>query len=147
MAKTKTTTKTATRKSTKTATKAATRKLTGKAREAQSRELFRNIREYNLLGFRIGDGLRNMFDTLVTAISGKKMKVLPDYRYEISPVSHSATFRFRIKSGTRIYTVYTGIDREDPGKSRLVLFGANRTQFPFSERGVRDIVKEIKAIK
>ena len=142
MAKTKTTTKTATGKSTKT-TKAAT----GKTRAEQSKELFKNIREYNLLGFRIGDGLRNMFDTLVTSISKKKMSVLPNYRYEISPESNRATFRFSIKNGTRFYTVYTSTDREDPKNSRLVLIGANKTQFPFSERGVREIVKAIKAAK
>lgn len=147
MAKTKTTTKTATGKSTKTAPKAATKKLTGKAREEQSRELFKNIREYNLLGFRIGDGLRNMFDTLVTSISKKKMGVLPNYRYELSPESNRATFRFSIKSGTRVYPVYASTDREDPKNSRLVLIGANKTQFPFSEKGVREIVKVIKEYK
>lgn len=146
MANTKTTTKKATKKPAKT-TKAATKKLTGKAREEQSRELFKNIREYHILGFRIGDGLRNMFDTLVTSISKKKMGVLPDYRYELSPESNRATFRFSIKNGTRVYPVYASTDREDPKNSRLVLIGANKTQFPFSEKGVREIVKVIKEYK
>lgn len=132
---------------TKTATKKTTKKSTGKAREEQSKELFKNIREYHLLGFRIGDGLRSMFDTLVTAISKKKMRVLANYRYVASPDPNRATFRFSIKNGTRIYNVYASTDREDPAASRLVLIGASKAQFPFSEKGVREIVKEIEAAK
>ncbi len=132
---------------TKTTTKKATKKSTGKSREEQSKELFKNIREYNLLGFRIGDGLHNMFNTLVTSISKKKMSVLPNYRYVVSPDTNSASFRFVIKSGTRTYTVYTSIDREDPKNASFGVTGATKTQFPFSEKGVREIIKEIKAIK
>ena len=140
-------TKTATKKTVKKTVKKTAKKLTGKARAEQSRELFKNIREYHLLGFRIGDGLRNMFDTLVTSISKKKMSVLANYRYVVSPDPNRATFRFIIKSGTRTFTVYTGTDREDPAASNLVLIGASKAQFPFSEKGVREIVKEIKAAK
>lgn len=140
MAQTKTTTK-------KTATKKATPKLTGKAREEKSVELFMNILEYNLLGFRIGDGLYNMFNTLVTSISKKKMEVLPDYHYDIAQGNHRAMFKFKIRSATGTYTVYASADREDHGNSRLVLVGAGKTQFPFSEKGVREIVKTIRAAK
>lgn len=132
---------------TKSTTKTATKKLTGKAREEKSVELFMNILEYNLLGFRIGDGLYNMFNTLVTSISKKKMEVLPDYHYDIAQGNHRAMFKFRIRSATGIYTVYASADREDHGNSRLVLVGAGKTQFPFSEKGVREIVKTIRAAK
>lgn len=132
---------------TKSTTKTATKKLTGKARADKSAELFRDMREYNLLGFRIGDGLRNMFDTLVTSISKNKMGVLPYSRYVVSPATNSASFRFIIKSGTRTYTVYTSIDREDPGESRIVLVGAAKPRFPFSEKGVREMLKAIRAAK
>lgn len=135
------------RKVTPKKAKTATKKLTGKAREEKSAELFKDMREYNLLGFRIGDGLHNMFNTLVTSISRKKMGVLPNYRYVVSPDTNSASFRFIIKSGTRTYTVYTSIDREDPKNASLGLTGATKTQFPFSEKGVRDMLKEIKVIK
>lgn len=134
-------------KKAKTATKTATKKLTGKAREEKSVELFMNILEYNLLGFRIGDGLYNMFNTLVTSISKKKMEVLPDYHYDIAQGNHRAMFKFRIKSATGTYTVYASADREDHGNSRLVLVGAGKTQFPFSEKGVREIVKTIRVAK
>lgn len=132
---------------TKSTTKTAPRKLTGKAREEKSVELFINILEYNLLGFRIGDGLYNMFNTLVTSISRKKMSVLPDYHYDIAQGNHRAMFKFKIRSATGTYTVYASADREDHGNSRLVLVGAGKTQFPFSEKGVREIVKTIRAAK
>lgn len=128
-------------------TKTTTKKLTGKAREEKSAELFMNILEYNLLGFRIGDGLYNMFNTLVTSISKKKMEVLPDYHYDIAQGNHRAMFKFRIRSATGTYTVYASADREDHGNSRLVLVGAGKTQFPFSEKGVREIVKTIRVAK
>lgn len=134
-------------KKAKTTTKTATKKLTGKAREEKSVELFMNILEYNLLGFRIGDGLYNMFNTLVTSISKKKMEVLPDYHYDIAQGNHRAMFKFKIRSATGTYTVYASADREDHGNSRLVLVGAGKTQFPFSEKGVREIVKTIRAAK
>lgn len=142
MAQTK---KTATKNAKKTATK-----LTGKARAEQSRELFRNIREYNLLGFRIGDGLHNMFNTLVTAISKKKMSVVPGYRYAVETVDGTATLRFCIKAGICRYTVHAQVNRQ-PRKSRIVLEGFG--PYPFSENGVKKIVKaienahEIKAAK
>lgn len=128
----------------KTASKTASKKTTGKTRAEQSKELFTNIREYNLLGFRIGDGLCNMFSTLVTAISKETMSVVPDYRYSVSAEEGIATFRFGIKVGTRRYTIHAQANRQ-PRKSRIVLEGFG--PYPFSENGVRKIVKTLKEIK
>jgi hypothetical protein len=129
----------------KTTSKKATKNSTGKTRAEQSKELFTNIREYNLLGFRIGDGLYNMFSTLVTAISKDTMSVVPDYnRYTVSTEDGAATFRFVINVGKRRYTVHAQANRQ-PRKSRIVLEGFG--PYPFSENGVRKIVKTLKEIK
>lgn len=149
--------KTATKTATKTAKKTAT-KLTGKAREEKSAELFQNIREYNLLGFRIGDGLRNMFDTLVTAISKKKASVNPVYTYTVHGGTGRVVFHFGIKvAGKKAgqYTVDVVVNQEKPGKTGLYLTIAPKAatmsptvkDFPFSEEGIREMLREIKVTK
>lgn len=138
-------------------TKTATKKLTGKAREEQSRELFKNIREYNLLGFRIGDGLRNMFDTLVTAISKKKASVNPVYTYTVHGGTSLVVFNFGISVARKkdsLYYVDVVVNKEKPGKTGLHLTITPKApklptvkDFQFSEQGIRDMLKEIKVIK
>lgn len=154
MAPTKTTTKTTTKK---TATKTAT-KLTGKSREEQSRELFKNIREYNLLGCRIGDGLHNMFNTLVSSISRKKASVHPVYTYTVHGGTSLVVFNFGISVAGKkdgLYSVDVVVNREKPRKTGLHLTivpkAANASptvkDFQFSEEGIREMLKEIKVIK
>jgi hypothetical protein len=138
---------------TKTTTKKTTKKLTGKAREEQSKELFKNIREYNLLGFRIGDGLRNMFDTLVTAISKKKASVNPVYTYTVHGGTSLVVFNFGISVAgkkTVPYTVDVVVNKEKPGKTGLHLTITPKApklptvkDFQFSEKGVKDFVKAV----
>jgi len=138
-------------------TKTATKKLTGKAREEQSRELFKNIREYNLLGFRIGDGLRNMFDTLVTAISKKKASVNPVYTYTVHGGTGLVVFNFGISVARKkdsLYYVDVVVNKEKPGKTGLHLTITPKApklptvkDFQFSEQGIKDMLKEIKVIK
>jgi len=138
-------------------TKTTTKKLTGKAREEQSRELFKNIREYNLLGFRIGDGLRNMFDTLVTAISKKKASVNPVYTYTVHGGTSLVVFNFGISVARKkdsLYYVDVVVNKEKPGKTGLHLTITPKApkpptvkDFQFSEQGIRDMLKEIKVIK
>lgn len=140
----------------KTAKKTA-KKLTGKSREEQSRELFKNIREYNLLGFRIGDGLHNMFNTLVTYISKKKASVHPVYTYTVHGGTSLVVFNFGIsvagkKSG--LYSVDVVVNREKPRKTGLHLTIAPKApqlptvkDFQFSEEGIREMLREIKVAK
>lgn len=143
---------------TKTTAKKATKKLTGKARAEQSKELFKNIREYHLLGFRIGDGLRNMFDTLVTSISKKKASVNPIYTYTVHGGTSLVVYNFGIKvtgKNADLYSVDVVVNKEKPGKTGLHLAIAPKAakqpptvkDFPFSEDGIRDMLKEIKAAK
>lgn len=139
---------------TKTATKTA-KKLTGKSREEQSRELFKNIREYNLLGCRIGDGLYRMFDTLVTSSSRKKASVHPVYTYTVHGGTGLVVFNFGIQVAgkkTVPYTVDVVVNREKPWKTGLHLTIAPTPvptvkDFQFSEQGIKDMLKEIKVIK
>jgi len=162
MAQTKTTTKkTATKTAKKTATKTAKKTatgLTGKTREEQSRELFKNIREYANLGFRIGDGLLHMFDTLVTSISKKKASVDPIYTYTVHGGTSLVVFNFSITvTGKKndLYIVDVVVNKEKPGKTGLHLSitpkAANASptvkDFQFSEQGIKDMLKEIKVIK
>lgn len=148
----------ATPKKAKTATKTATKKLTGKAREEQSAELFKDIREYNLLGFRIGDGLHNMFNTLVTAISKKKASVNPFYTYTVHGGTGLVAFKFGIKvTGKRkdLYSVDVAVNKEKPGNTGLYLTIAPKAatmsptvkDFKFSEDGIREMLREIKVAK
>ena len=141
----------------KTATKPAT-KLTGKAREEKSAELFKDMREYNLLGFRIGNGLRNMFDTLVTSISKKKASVNPFYTYTVHGGTGLVVFKFGIKvTGKRddLYSVDVLVNKEKPGNARLRLTITPKAadwlptgkDFPFSEEGIREMLREIKVAK
>lgn len=138
---------------TKTATKKTTKKLTGKARAEQAKELFKNIREYNLLGFRIGDGLRNMFDTLVAAFSKKKASVHPIYTYTVHGGTSLVTYNFGIGiTGEKLvkYSVDVVINKNKPEKTGLHLTFTPKApmlptvkDFPFSEKGVREIVKAV----
>lgn len=145
-------------KKAKTATKTTPKKLTGKAREEKSAELFKDIREYNLLGFRIGDGLRNMFNTLVASISKKKASVNPFYTYTVHGGTGLVVFKFGIKvTGKRkdLYSVDVLVNQEKPGYARLRLTITPKAadwlptgkDFKFSEQGIRDMLKEIKVIK
>ena len=151
MAKTNTTTKTTTKKTAKKTAK----KLTGKAREKKSAELFKNIREYNLLGLRIGDGLRNMFDTLVASISKKKASVNPVYTYTVHGGVNLVVYNFGIKvTGKRdnLYSVDVVVNKEKPGNTGLYLTIAPKAatmsptvkDFKFSEDGIREMLREIK---
>ena len=146
------------RKVTPKKAKTATKKLTGKAREKESAELFKDIREYILLGFRIGDGLHNMFNTLVTAISKKKASVNPFYTYTVHGGTGLVAFKFGIKvTGKRkdLYSVDVLVNQETPGNARLRLTITPKAadwlptgkDFPFSEQGIKDMLKEIKVIK
>ena len=139
---------------TKTATKKTTKKLTGKARAEQSKELFKNIREYHILGFRIGDGLRNMFDTLVASISKKKAYVHPIYTYTVHGGTSLVTYNFGIGiTGEKLvkYSVDVVINKNKPEKAGLHLsvipdapgMGFKVSDFPFSEKGVKDLVKAV----
>lgn len=143
---------------TKTTTKKTTKKSTGMTREEQSRELFKNIREYNLLGFRIGDGLHKMFNTLVTSISKGKATVDPRYVYTVNASADSAVCTLTVKKGSKTYAVDTVVHHNDPADSSLVLMTPPPGQrlaslnwspktVPFSEDGVREILREIKATK
>ena len=154
MAQTKTTTK----KPAKTPVTKTAKKLTGKAREEKSRELFKNIREYNLLGFRIGDGLRNMFDTLVASISKKKASVNPVYTYTVHGGVNLVVYNFGIKvAGKKAvpYTVDVVVNKEKPGNTGLYLTIAPKAatmsptvkDFKFSEDGIREMLREIKVAK
>lgn len=142
----------------KATTKTATKKLTGKAREEKSAELFKDIREYNLLGFRIGDGLYNMFNTLVTSISKKKASVNPFYTYTVHGGTGLVVFKFGIKvTGKRaeLYSVDVLVNKEKPGYARLRLTITPKAayllppgkDFKFSEKGIREMLREIKVAK
>jgi hypothetical protein len=116
------------------------------------------MREYNLLGFRIGDGLRNMFNTLVTAISKKKASVNPFYTYTVHGGTGLVVFKFGIKvTGKRddLYSVDVLANQEKPGNTSLRLTITPKAadwlprgkDFKFSEQGIKDMLKEIKVIK
>ena len=146
------------RKVTPKKAKTTTKKLTGKAREKESAELFKNIREYNLLGFRIGDGLHNIFNTLVTTISKKKASVNPFYTYTVHGGTGLVVFKFGIKvTGKRddLYSVDALVNQEKPGYASLRLTITPKAadwlprgkDFKFSEQGIKDMLKEIKVIK
>jgi hypothetical protein len=143
---------------TKKTTKKATKKSTGMTREEQSKELFKNIREYNLLGCRIGDGLHNMFNTLVTSISKKKASVHPIYTYTVHGGTNLVVFNFSIQVAgkkTVLYTVDVVVNKEKPRKTGLHLsivptapnLPPTVKDFQFSEQGIKDMLKEIKVIK
>jgi HAND. len=138
-------------------TKTTTKKTTGMTREEQSKELFKNIREYNLLGFRIGDGLHNMFNTLVTSISKKKASVNPIYTYTVHGGTSLVVFNFGISVDRKkdsLYYVDVVVNKEKPGKTGLHLSTVPKApklptvkDFQFSEQGIKDMLKEIKVIK
>lgn len=144
-----------TKKTAKKTVKKTSTKLTGKAREEQSRELFKNIREYNLLGFRIGDGLHRMFDTLVTSISRKKASVHPVYTYTVHGGTSLVVFNFGIRVAGKkdgLYSVDVVVNREKPRKTGLHLtiaptLAPTVKDFQFSEEGIREMLREIKVIK
>ena len=135
-------------------TKKTTKKLTGKAREEQSKALFKNIREYHVLGFRIGDGLRNMFNTLVESFSKKKASVHPIYTYTVHGGTSLVTYNFGIGiTGEKLvkYSVDVVINKNKPAKAGLHLsiipdapgLAFKVSDYPFSEKGVKDLVKAI----
>lgn len=138
-------------------TKNTTKKSTGKSREEQSKELFKNIHEYASLGFRIGDGLHNMFNTLVTSISKKKATLDHSYTFRVESGVPRTVFGFTMHVGkTKSFpvSIFNG-PNSDPSMSSMSIvtkaptgkFKGDIQYFPMSEQGIKDMLKEIKVIK
>lgn len=139
---------------TKTTTKKTTKKSTGKSREEQSKELFKNISEYANLGFRIGDGLQNMFNTLVTSISKKKAALDHSYTFRVESGVPRTVFGFTMNVGkTKSFpvSIFNGPNCEPSmsivTKAPTGKFKGDIQYFPMSEQGIKDMLKEIKVIK
>ena len=135
-------------------TKTTTKKTAGMTREEQSRELFKNIGEYANLGFRIGDGLYRMFETLVTSISKKKATLDHSYTFRVESGVPRTVFGFTVHVGkTKSFpvSIFNGPNCE-PSMSIVTKAPTGKSNgetwhFPMSEQGIKDMLKEIKVIK
>ena len=128
-------------------TKTTTRKTPEKTREEQSKELFRNIGEYAGLGFRIGDGLRNMFETLVTSISKKKARLDTQYTFRVESGAPRTVFGFTVRVGRTKSFPVSVFNAPNCEPSMSVTAMGDTGHFPMSEQGIRDMLREIGAIK
>jgi len=126
------------------ATKKPSPKLSGKARKKKSEELFANIGEYVALGFKVGNGLQRILDTLVHAFSDKKAHVT-SYSYSVvtGQPARTATYTARVETASgRKFQVDAVVSRDAPDFDSFVLRTPRKkpAAFKFDEQGLRDLV-------
>lgn len=142
-------TKTATKKTAKK-TPAKTRKPTGKDREKKSNYLFGLLTDYGNLSLRVANGFVVSFNHLLDAMTKKKTSVHPGYKVSIDPASYASQFDFTLVTpGKRSLKLQVTTRQDNPAESSILVRDLNKVtaSFPFTEKGLRDILVAAKLIE
>ena len=121
---------------------------TTKPSKTDEAKLFGQIEEYLSLGTRIGNGLLNIFGTLVTNVSEGKAAALSQFSYSVDNDPAAIYFIFSLTS--------TSPGKLKPAKVEVVIKDGHRymtlrkksviepARYPLSIQGVRDLLKKAK---